>query len=220
MGPSATGLLAPGHPNPWCKELAGGRSQSWHEAWGGDNMVQKGKSRWGGCGLKGGDMGWGRKETKGWERRNRAGELGQGKGLERAEGHQEDGEDIWGLPLILQPGWVQLAVQGVCSREQMHSTHGTGSGTGRGLVVGSCSWGQRLGKGHIPGRRGGGRLEQIPVQRQWERTEYWSNAGGSKATPVHHKSAFWGCPLFSDNAECDAPVHPCNDWEGSSLSGA
>uniref|UniRef100_A0A663EF85 MPL proto-onco, thrombopoietin receptor n=1 Tax=Aquila chrysaetos chrysaetos TaxID=223781 RepID=A0A663EF85_AQUCH len=62
--------------------------------------------------------------------------------------------------------------------------------------------------------------------------------GGSKATPVLHTSASWGCPLFPDNSNrhpCaskatgawdgapaghDAPVHPCINREGSLLSGA
>ncbi|XP_074893508.1 uncharacterized protein LOC142035344, partial [Buteo buteo] len=62
--------------------------------------------------------------------------------------------------------------------------------------------------------------------------------GGSKAPPVLHTSASWGCPLFPDNSKrhaCaskatgawdgdpagrDAPVHPCINREGGLLSGA
>lgn len=86
------------------------------------------------------------KEEQGWGVRARE-ETG------RAEGHQEGGKDIWGLSLILHPGWAQLAVQRVRSREQMHSAHGAGPGAGRGLVVVSCSWGQSLGKGAHPRRK-------------------------------------------------------------------
>lgn len=98
-------------------------------------------------------MGWGRKATQGWERRNRAGGMRAREGTGRAEGHQEGCKDIWGVSLIRHPGWAQLVAQGVYSREQMCSAHGAGPGTGRGLVVGSCSWGQPLGKGSHPRRK-------------------------------------------------------------------
>lgn len=123
-----------------------------HEAWGGDNGVQKGKSRWRGavvCG-KGTWAGGGRQHGAG-KGGTRLGGSGQGKGQGEQRNTKKVARTFGDCPVFFAQGGLNLQHTGHVAENRhtqpMEQRQALAGGLLWGPAAGSSPWG----RGHIPG---------------------------------------------------------------------
>lgn len=80
-----------------------------------------------------------------------------------------------------------------------------GQALAEGLLWGPAAGGSPWGRRHIPGGEGGGGGLEAG-QRQWERRECWSNAGGAARSPLCFTHLHLGAVHFALTTDTRVPA--------------